>query len=172
MLLRDFHLPMAIQHFGLRTIKLHRKPAALHQPYFYLRDLIRHAVTRFNSEGLFFGHGSSNTYDDAAYLLLHSLKLPLDKLDPRLDAKLLSNEIESLLALVKRRCSERLPAAYLTNEAYLGDYRFYVDERVIVPRTFFAELTPEHFPPWIAASLRMRVFTRSRSKSLCRRSTL
>ncbi len=54
-----------------------------------LRDLLRHAVTRFNSEGLFFGHGSSNAYDEAAYLLLHALKLPLEKLDPFLDARLL-----------------------------------------------------------------------------------
>lgn len=115
-----------------------------------LRDLLRHAVTRFNTEGLFFGHGTSNAYDEAAYLLLHTLKLPLEKLEPFLDAKLLPQEIEALLALIERRCSERLPAAYLTNEAYLGDYRFYVDERVIVPRSFIAELIPEQFQPWIA----------------------
>jgi len=122
----------------------------MHHTFQTLRDLLRHAVTRFNTEGLFFGHGSSNAYDEAAYLLLHTLKLPLDKLDPFLDAKLLPNEIESLLALIERRCSERLPAAYLTNEAFLGDYRFYVDERVIVPRSFIAELIPEQFQPWVA----------------------
>jgi ribosomal protein L3 glutamine methyltransferase len=121
----------------------------MHQPFHTLRDLLRHAVTRFNTEGLFFGHGSSNAFDEAAYLLLHTLKLPLDKLEPFLDAKLLPHEMESLLALIERRCSERLPAAYLTNEAYLGDYRFYVDERVIVPRSFIAELIPEQFQPWI-----------------------
>ena len=65
-----------------------------------LRDLLRHAVTRFNAEGLFFGHGSSNAYDEAAYLLLHALKLPLDKLDPFLDARLLPQEVEQLLALI------------------------------------------------------------------------
>jgi ribosomal protein L3 glutamine methyltransferase len=118
-------------------------------PFHTLRDLLRHSVTRFNTEGLFFGHGSSNAYDEAAYLLLHTLKLPLDKLDPFLDARLLPQEIESLLALIERRCSERLPAAYLTQEAFLGDYRFYVDERVIVPRSFIAELIPDHFKPWI-----------------------
>jgi len=121
----------------------------MHHAFHTLRDLLRHAVTRFNTEGLFFGHGSSNAYDEAAYLLLHSLKLPLDKLDPFLDARLLPDEIESLLGLIERRCSERLPAAYLTNEAYLGDYRFYVDERVIVPRSYIAELIPEQFQPWI-----------------------
>lgn len=115
-----------------------------------LRDLLRHAVTRFNTEGLFFGHGSSNGYDEAAYLLLHALKLPLDKLDPFLDARLTLGEIETLLALIERRCCERVPAAYLTNQAFLGDYHFYVDERVIVPRSFIAELIPEQFQPWIA----------------------
>jgi ribosomal protein L3 glutamine methyltransferase len=119
-------------------------------PYQTLRDLLRHAVTRFMTEGLFFGHGSSSAYDEAAYLILHTLKLPLDKLDPFLDARLLPEEIAAVLAIIDRRTSERLPAAYLTNEAWLTDYRFYVDERVIVPRSYIAELIPEHFQPWIA----------------------
>ena len=118
-------------------------------PYHTLRDLLRHAVTRFMTEGLFFGHGSSSAYDEAAYLILHTLKLPLDKLDPFLDARLLPEEIAAVLAVIDRRTSERLPAAYLTNEAWLTDYRFYVDERVIVPRSYIAELIPEHFQPWI-----------------------
>lgn len=121
----------------------------MHQTYRSLRDLMRHAVTRFNTEGLFFGHGSNNAFDEAAYLLLHRLKLPLDTLDPFLDASLQPQEIEALLTLIEQRCSERLPAAYLTNEAHLGDYRFYVDQRVIVPRSFIAELIPEQFQPWI-----------------------
>jgi len=118
-------------------------------PYQTLRDLLRHAVTRFMTEGLFFGHGSSSAYDEAAYLILHTLKLPLDKLDPFLDARLLPEEIAAVLAIIDRRTSERLPAAYLTNEAWLTDYRFYVDQRVIVPRSYIAELIPEHFQPWI-----------------------
>ena len=118
-------------------------------PYHTLRDLLRHAVTRFMTEGLFFGHGSSSAYDEAAYLILHTLKLPLDKLDPCLDARLLPEEIADVLAIIDRRTSERLPAAYLTNEAWLTDYRFYVDQRVIVPRSYIAELIPEHFQPWI-----------------------
>ena len=119
-------------------------------PYQTLRDLLRHAVTRFMTEGLYFGHGSSSAYDEAAYLILHTLKLPLDKLDPFLDARLLPQEIAAVLAIIDRRTSERLPAAYLTNEAWLTDYRFYVDQRVIVPRSYIAELIPEHFQPWIA----------------------
>jgi ribosomal protein L3 glutamine methyltransferase len=118
-------------------------------PFITVRDLLRHAVTRFNTEGLFFGHGSSSAYDEAAYLILHTLKLPLDKLDPFLDAKLLPDEIAAVLAIIDRRTSERLPAAYLTNEAWLTDYRFYVDQRVIVPRSYIAELIPEHFQPWV-----------------------
>jgi ribosomal protein L3 glutamine methyltransferase len=118
-------------------------------PYQTLRDLLRHAVTRFMTEGLFFGHGSSSAYDEAAYLILHTLKLPIDKLDPFLDARLLPQEIAAVLAIIDRRTSERLPAAYLTNEAWLTDYRFYVDQRVIVPRSYIAELIPEHFQPWI-----------------------
>ncbi|AZP13988.1 50S ribosomal protein L3 N(5)-glutamine methyltransferase [Undibacterium parvum] len=114
-----------------------------------LRDLLRYAVTRFNTAELFFGHGSANALDEAAYLLLHSLKLPLDKIDPFLDARLLPEEILAALAVIERRAVDRVPASYLTNEAWLGTYNFYVDERVIVPRSFIAELIPEHFSPWV-----------------------
>lgn len=118
-------------------------------PFSTLRDLLRHAVTRFNTEKLFFGHGSDNAFDEAAYLILHALKLPLDQLDPFLDARLTDQEINTLLGLIERRAKDRVPVAYLTHEALLGHYRFYVDERVIVPRSFIAELIPEQFQPWI-----------------------
>ena len=118
-------------------------------PFQTLRDCLRYAVTRFNRAELSFGHGSHNAYDEAAYLLLHSLRLPPDLLDPFLDARLLPEEIESLINIIERRATERLPAAYITNEAFLGHYRFYVDQRVIVPRSFIAELIPEFFQPWI-----------------------
>ncbi len=114
------------------------------------RDLLRHAVTRFNTAKLFFGHGSSNAFDEAAFLILHALKLPIDKLEPFLDARLLPEEVQSVLDLIERRAVERVPAAYLTNEAWLGGYRFFVDERVIVPRSFIAELIPEQFSPWLS----------------------
>lgn len=114
-----------------------------------VRDLLRYAVTRFNTEQLFFGHGSSNALDEAAYLILHTLKLPLDQLNPFLDARLLPEEIAALMRVIERRSKDRVPAAYITNEAWLGAYRFYVDERVIVPRSFIAELIPQHFSPWI-----------------------
>ena len=114
-----------------------------------VRDLLRYAVTRFRSANLTFGHGSNNAYDEAAYLVLHTLSLPLDTLDPFLDAQLLTEEIANVLNIIERRTVERIPAAYLTNEAWLGEYRFFVDERVIVPRSFIHELMPERFSPWV-----------------------
>lgn len=118
-------------------------------PFQTLRDLLRYAVTRFNTAQLFFGHGSANAIDEAAYLLLHTLKLPLDKIDPFLDARLLPQEIDAALAVIERRATDRVPASYITQEAWLGTYNFYVDERVIVPRSFIAELIPERFSPWV-----------------------
>lgn len=118
-------------------------------PFSTVRDLLRYAVTRFNTAKLFFGHGSANALDEAAYLVLHTLKLPLDKIEPFLDARLLPSEIEAVLAVIEKRSVERIPASYITNEAWLGTYNFYVDERVIVPRSFIAELIPERFSPWV-----------------------
>ncbi|MET0266139.1 MAG: 50S ribosomal protein L3 N(5)-glutamine methyltransferase [Duganella sp.] len=118
-------------------------------PFTTPRDLLRYAVTRFNTAKLFFGHGSAEAFDEAAYLILHTLKLPLDRLDPFLDAQLLPDEVASVLAVIDRRTNERVPAAYITNEAWLGTYNFYVDERTIVPRSFIAELIPEYFAPWV-----------------------
>ena len=115
-----------------------------------LRDYLRYAVSRFNAAGLFFGHGSDNSWDEAVYLMLHTLKLPLDRLEPFLDARLLAEERAALLKIIHQRCDERLPAAYLTNEAWLGEHRFYVDKRTIVPRSFIAELLDEQLTPWIS----------------------
>ena len=120
-----------------------------HNELITVRDYIRYAVSRFNAAELFFGHGSDNAWDEAVYLTLHTLNLPLDRLEPFLDARLLPHEREALLEIFRRRCEERLPAAYLTNEAWLGEQRFYVDERVIVPRSFIAELLQEQLTPWI-----------------------
>jgi ribosomal protein L3 glutamine methyltransferase len=114
-----------------------------------VRDYLRYAVSRFTAARLFFGHGSDNAWDEAVYLTLHTLNLPLDRLEPFLDARLLPHERQALLEIYRRRCEERLPAAYLTNEAWLGEHRFYVDDRVIVPRSFIAELLDEQLAPWI-----------------------
>ena len=114
-----------------------------------VRDHLRFAVSRFTAARLFFGHGSDNAWDEAVYLTLHTLSLPLDRLEPFLDARLLPDERKALLDIYRRRCEERLPAAYLTNEAWLGEHRFYVDDRVIVPRSFIAELLEEQLSPWV-----------------------
>ncbi|MBI0418216.1 MAG: 50S ribosomal protein L3 N(5)-glutamine methyltransferase [Nitrosomonadaceae bacterium] len=119
---------------------------------FTFRDLLRFAVSRFNEAGIFCGHGSASIYDEAAYLILHTLHLPPDNLEPFLDGHLTENEKEQVLNIIKRRISKRIPAAYLTNEAWLGDFSFYVDERVIVPRSPIAELLQENFIPWIEDS--------------------
>jgi ribosomal protein L3 glutamine methyltransferase len=114
-----------------------------------VRDLLRFAVSRFNEAGLTFGHGTDNAYDEAAYLILHALRLPLDRLEPFLDARLLQSELHAVLATLSRRVHERVPAPYLTREAWLADHRFYVDERVIVPRSHVAELIAEGFGAWL-----------------------
>lgn len=114
-----------------------------------VRDLIRYAVSAFNRAGLSFGHGTDNAFDEAAYLVLHSLHLPVDRLEPFFDAALSRSEIDAALALIHQRIEKRLPAAYLTNEAWLGGFRFYVDERVIVPRSHIAELLHDQLSPWI-----------------------
>jgi ribosomal protein L3 glutamine methyltransferase len=114
-----------------------------------VRDWLRFTVSAFNEAKLSFGHGSASAYDEAAYLILHTLHLPLDTLDPFLDAKLIAKEKNTLLAMFEQRITKRIPAAYLTHEAWLGDFRFYVDNRVIVPRSFIAELLREQFSPWI-----------------------
>ncbi|MEQ1661438.1 MAG: 50S ribosomal protein L3 N(5)-glutamine methyltransferase [Thiobacillus sp.] len=114
-----------------------------------VRDWLRFAVSRFNEAKLFFGHGSDNAFDEAAYLILHTLHLPLDRLDPFLDASLTHSESEAVQAIVERRVRERVPAAYLTHQAWLAGQSFYVDERVIVPRSFIAELLSEQLAPWV-----------------------
>ena len=114
------------------------------------RDLLRFSVSRFNEAGLFFGHGSSNAYDEAAYLILHTLHLPPDQMETFLDARLTNIEVSQVLGIVKRRALEKIPAAYLTQEAWLGDFSFYVDKRVLIPRSFIAELLREQLSPWVS----------------------
>jgi ribosomal protein L3 glutamine methyltransferase len=114
-----------------------------------LRDWLRYAVTRFGEARLSFGHGTTNAYDEAAYLLLHALRLPLDRLEPFLDARLTLQERAQVAQLLDLRVDRRIPAAYLTHEAWLGEFRFYVDERVLIPRSFIAELIPDGLAPYV-----------------------
>ncbi|MCZ8395501.1 50S ribosomal protein L3 N(5)-glutamine methyltransferase [Achromobacter ruhlandii] len=114
-----------------------------------LRDLIRYGVSRLNAAQVALGHGSDNAWDETVYLVLHALHLPLDTLEPFLDARVLTEERNRVLELIDRRVTERVPAAYLTNEAWLRGHRFYVDARVIVPRSPIAELLDEGLSPWV-----------------------
>ncbi len=117
-----------------------------------LRDWLRYAVSRFTEADLFFGHGCDNAYDEAIWLILHTLHLSPqpNRLDVFIDARLTRAERLAVQQILEQRIEERLPAAYLTHQAWLGEFSFYVDERVIVPRSYFAELLADGFSPWIA----------------------
>ena len=104
------------------------------------RDWLRYAIGRFRAAGLAFGQGATTALDEAAYLVLEGLHLPIDTLDPFLDARLVVAERRRLDALIEARVTTRKPAAYLVNRAYIQGVPFYVDERVIVPRSFIGEL--------------------------------
>lgn len=105
-----------------------------------LRDYWRYAISRFNAENLSYGHGTSNAGDDAAFLLLDTLDLPIDTLDPFLDARLLPSERRLLAERIEARVRTRKPSAYLTGRSYIQGVRFHVDERVIVPRSHIGEI--------------------------------
>jgi ribosomal protein L3 glutamine methyltransferase len=105
-----------------------------------VRDWLRFATSRFRAENLVFGHGTETALDEAAFLILHTLNLPIDQLDPWLDARLTRRERGKVWAIIEHRIVTRKPAPYLTNEAWIQGHRFYVDERVIVPRSYIGEL--------------------------------
>ncbi|MFO1321503.1 MAG: 50S ribosomal protein L3 N(5)-glutamine methyltransferase [Burkholderiales bacterium] len=115
-----------------------------------LRDLLRFAVSRLTEAGVFFGHGYPDAHTEAAYLLCWALHVPHDALDGFLDARATAAERRRFLALVDRRTTERIPAAYLTQEAWFGDRRFFVDERVLIPRSFIGDLLQDGLQPWIS----------------------
>jgi ribosomal protein L3 glutamine methyltransferase len=105
-----------------------------------VRDYIRYAVSRFNAADLTYGHGTAGAFDDAVYLVLESLHLPIDSLEPYLEARLTAAEQKLLAERIETRVTTRKPTAYIVNKAYLQGVPFYVDERVIVPRSYIAEL--------------------------------
>lgn len=120
-----------------------------------VRDWIRYAVSRMRAAKVYFGHGTENAWDEAVFLVLAHLDLPLDQLDPYLDAHLTFTERSSLHALLERRVVDRVPVPYLVHQAWLGEFRFYVDERVVIPRSFIAELLREQLVPWVSDPLRV-----------------
>ena len=105
-----------------------------------VRDLLDYGVERFEKAGISYGHGTANALDEAAWLVLHAAGLPPIDLDRHLHRPLTAAQAKAARALIDQRVKSRNPAAYLIHEAWLGPHRFYVDERVIVPRSFIAEL--------------------------------
>ena len=114
-----------------------------------LRDYVRYAISCFNEAELFFGHGTSGPLDEAAALVLHALHLPYDLPGGYFQSTLTLAERERVLDLMDRRIRERKPLAYLTHEAPFAGHQFYVDERVLVPRSPIAELIEAEFSPWV-----------------------
>jgi len=118
-----------------------------------LRDFLRWTTSRFHEAGLFYGHGNDDAFNEASQLILSSLNLPVQELPELfLDGRLSSTEKSELLDLVQKRVEQRIPLPYLTHEAWFAGLPFYVDERVLIPRSPFAELIDKQFQPWHANS--------------------
>ena len=117
-----------------------------------IRDFIRWGSSEFLRNDLTFGHGFASAFDEARYLTLHALSLPYDWPENYLDCVLTGSEREQVVDVLKLRVNSRQPAAYITRESWFCGLRFYVDERVLVPRSPIAELIGQHFEPWIDSS--------------------
>jgi ribosomal protein L3 glutamine methyltransferase len=120
-------------------------------------DYIRWGTSRFNEAELFFGHGTDNALDESITLVLHALHLPPDFDPTYFDSHITSEEQKAVVTLLQRRIAERQPAAYLMQRAWFAGLEFYVDERVLVPRSPIAELIEEGFHPWLDAQNIQRV---------------
>lgn len=116
-----------------------------------LRDFVRWGASRFNEAKLFFGHGTDNAIDEAVALILHALHLNQNLPDSLWACHLTFDEKQQISQLFQRRINERIPAPYLTNEAWFAGLSFYVDENVLIPRSPLAELIEQQFDPWLEA---------------------
>lgn len=122
-----------------------------------IRDFIRWGATRFSQANLFFGHGTANALDESAALVLHALSLPYDLSSEYFSSKVTTDEKIKIIGLLQQRIEQRIPAAYLTREAVFAGLAFYVDERVLVPRSPIAELIEQRFEPWVDPDVTGRV---------------
>lgn len=115
-----------------------------------LRDMLRWGTSQLNAADLFYGHGNADAFNDALQLILHSLHLPATEFpDLFADARLTHDEKTTIVRLIKQRINDRIPVPYLTNEAWFAGLPFFVDERVLIPRSPFAELIDDQFIPWV-----------------------
>ena len=131
--------------------------ADAHRQLHTIQDFIRWGASRFNEAGLVFGHGTDNAVDEAAGLVLSVLHLSYEAAQGLLGTQLTDTEKKSILTVFEQRISKRIPAAYLTREAWFAGLPFFVDQRVLVPRSPFAELIQHRFAPWIEAQRVKRV---------------
>lgn len=118
-----------------------------------LRDYIRYAITCFNEAALYFGHGTDNAWDEALALILPTLHLPHDINAAVLGANLIQSEKAKIAELINQRVTKRIPTPYLTHQAWFCGLPFYVDERVLIPRSSIGELIKNHFEPWIDTAI-------------------
>ena len=121
-----------------------------------LREWLRYTEQSFRRARLWYGHGTHSARDEAAWLLMHVLRLPHARLAQSLERELTAAERRAVVKLVGQRVRTRRPLAYLLHEAWLGEHRFYVDERTIVPRSFIAELLRDKLTPWVTDPGRVR----------------
>jgi ribosomal protein L3 glutamine methyltransferase len=125
-----------------------RRPVSPTRPV-TLGDWLHHAEKLYARHQAALGQVATTAHDEALYLLLHTLELPLDSPRSVLRRKLTPGQAAKVKEVFRRRLEDHVPAAYLTREAWLGEHRFYVDERVIIPRSYFVELLPEQIPYWL-----------------------
>jgi len=114
-----------------------------------IRDVLRHAVSEFERSNVSLGQGTQSAFDEAAFLVLRTLNLPPDLLEPFLDANLTNDEIDLVLRNIALRSRDKVPVPYILNEAWLRDYKFYVDERVLIPRSHIADILLDQIDTWI-----------------------
>ncbi|MFA6409193.1 MAG: 50S ribosomal protein L3 N(5)-glutamine methyltransferase [Gammaproteobacteria bacterium] len=128
----------------------------LDQSFQTLRDILTHGAAEFTRAKIFFGHGTDNAWDEAVYLVLHALNLPQNTNKDALSRILTAKEVDAILSLYQKRIKTRIPAPYLVKEAWFAGLPFYVDERVLIPRSPFAELIQKRFEPWLDEKFKVK----------------
>ena len=124
----------------------HQYPAELHT----VCDVVRWAMSEMERFDVTLGHGTADYWEEATFLVLRTLKLPFDRLEAFWNAHLTQDELWEVLKNIESRVHNKVPAPYLVHEAWLTEHPFYVDERVLIPRSYIAELLEEGLEPWYA----------------------